>query len=158
MIRREMKRRSVVIAALVLGALAFAGTAAAGKPYMETDTVDPFTFGSCGFPVLIQPAAHDLVHLFVFSDGEVFAAGPVLATATNLDSGKSIRINFSGTFSYTANSDGSSAFTFNGPTLFTRTGVIVDGRVILQFDADGNLISRTTVGTQENLCAELAGP
>src|SRR5947208_15714778 len=122
---------------------------------MAPDTADSCTVRSTGFPVLIQPASPDLVHRSALSDGEVFAAGPVLATATNLDSGKSIRINFSGTFSYTANSDGSSAFTFNGPTLFTRTGVIVDGRVILQFDADGNLISRTTVGTQENLCAEL---
>src|SRR5437588_12615012 len=124
---------------------------------METDTVGPFTFNSCGFPVGIQPAPNDFVHLFVFTDGEVFVAGPVVVTATNLDSQKSVRINISGTFSYVPKADGSTTITFNGPTLFTEVGVIVDGRVVFHLDANGNVISRTIVGMQENLCAELAG-
>jgi hypothetical protein len=145
---------------LLVGAivLVFAGTAAAAKPYMETDTDSPFTFTSCGFPVLITPAAHDFAHLFIFSDGDVLASGPFVATATNLDSGKSVMINISGIISFVPHSDGSATVTFDGPTLFLGTGIIVNGRRVRQFDANGNLVSQTTVGMQEDLCAELAGP
>jgi hypothetical protein len=153
-----MKRLSGVIAALTLAGLTLAGAATAARPYIETVTVDPLTFGSCGFPVLFQPAAHDFVHVFTFSNGDVFASGPVLATLTNLDTGKSIPINISGTSLFTTNGDGSSTFTFNGPTLFLRSHVIVDGRTVLRFDADGNLISRTVAGLQTDICPQLAGP
>jgi hypothetical protein len=153
-----MRRLSLLVAAVVVGGLTFTAMATASRPYMETDTVDAFSFSSCGFPVLFQPAAQDFTHLFVFSNGEQFASGPFLGTLTNLDTGTSIQINISGTVTYRPNSDGSFSFTFDGPTLLINPHVIVDGRVVVQFDADGNPISRTIVGTQEDVCTELAAP
>jgi hypothetical protein len=153
-----MRRLSLLVAALVVGGLTFTAMATASRPYMETDTVDAFSFSTCGFPVLFQPAAHDFTHLFVFSDGEQLTSGPFRGTLTNLDTGTSIQINISGTVTYTPNSDGSSTLTFNGPTLFINPHVIVDGRTVDQYDADGNRISRTIVGTQEDVCTELAAP
>jgi hypothetical protein len=55
-------------------------------------------------------------------------------------------------------SDGTVTVTSNGSVLSTRFGVIVHGHTVIQLDANGEVTSRTTNGTQEDLCAELAGP
>jgi hypothetical protein len=156
-----MKRLAGVIAALTLGALVLAGTAGATKPYMERQVQGPFTLGAgetCSFPVLIQPTAPDVLNFFVFSDGEVFGAGPFVGTATNLDTGKTVNINLSGSFSVVQHSDGTVTVTSNGSVLSTRFGVIVHGHTVIQLDANGDVTSSTTNGTQEDLCAELADP
>jgi hypothetical protein len=156
-----MKRLAGVIAALSLGALVLAGTAGATKPYMERQVQGPFTLGAgetCSFPVLIQPTAPDVLNFFVFSDGEVFGAGPFVGTATNLDTGKTVKINLSGSFSVVEHSDGTVTVTSNGSVLSTRFGVIVHGHTVIQLDANGDVTSSTTNGTQEDLCAELADP
>jgi hypothetical protein len=155
-----MKRLQWVYAAVALGALGLAGTASATKPYKERQAVGPLTFAAgeaCSFPVLIQPTAHDVVNVFVFSDGEFFASGPQVATATNLESGKSVKVNISGTLSFVPHGDGSATLTFTGHTLL-EGGVLVNGRLVYQFDANGNLTSSSTVGKQTDLCAKLAGP
>lgn len=154
-----MKRLAGVIAALSLGALVLAGTAGATKPYMERQVQGPFTLGAgetCSFPVLIQPTAPDVLNFFVFSDGEVFGAGPFVGTATNLDT--RVKINLSGSFSVVEHSDGTVTVTSNGSVLSTRFGVIVHGHTVIQLDANGDVTSSTTNGTQEDLCAELADP
>jgi hypothetical protein len=156
-----MKRLAGVIAALSLGALVLAGTAGATKPYMERQVQGPFTLvagETCSFPVLIQPTAPDVLNFFVFSDGEVFGAGPFVGTATNLDTGKTVKINLSGSFSVVEHSDGTVTVTSNGSVLSTRFGVIVHGHTVIQLDANGDVTSSTTNGTQEDLCAELADP
>ena len=156
-----MKRLAGVIAALSLGALVLAGTAGATKPDMERQVQGPFTLGAgetCSFPVLIQPTAPDVLNFFVFSDGEVFGAGPFVGTATNLDTGKTVKINLSGSFSVVEHSDGTVTVTSNGSVLSTRFGVIVHGHTVIQLDANGDVTSSTTNGTQEDLCAELADP
>jgi hypothetical protein len=61
---------------------------------------------TCSFPVLVQPTAPDVTNFFVFSDGEVFGLGPFVGTATNLDTGKTVKINLAGGFSFVQNSDG----------------------------------------------------
>jgi hypothetical protein len=156
-----MKRLAGVIAALSLGALVLVGTAGATKPFMERQVQGPFTLAAgetCSVPVLIQPTAPDVLNFFVFSDGEVFGAGPFVGTATNLDTGKTVKINLSGSFSVVQHSDGTVTVTSNGSVLSTRFGLITHGHVVIQLDANGNVISSTTNGTQEDLCAELADP
>jgi hypothetical protein len=154
-----MKRLSRVTAALILGALILVARAGATKPYMERDLQGPFTLGAgetCSFPVLIQPTAPDVSNFFVFSDGEVFGAGPFVGTATNLDTGKTVKINLSGSFSFVQNGDGTVTVTSHGAVLSTRFGTIFYGRTVIQLDANGDVTSRTFAGTEEDLCAELA--
>jgi hypothetical protein len=153
-----MKRLSGVTAALVLGVLALAGTAGATKPFMERQVQGPFTLEACSFPVLIQPTAPDVFNFFIFSDGKIFGAGPFVGTATNLDTGKTVKINLSGSFSVVENSDGTTTITSNGFVLSSLFGTIFSGHGVIVLDASGNVISRTSNGTERDLCAELADP
>ena len=154
-----MKRLPAAIAALTFGVLVLAGTAGATKPYMERQVQGPFTLDStCSFPVLFQPTAPDVLNFFVFSDGEIFGAGPFVGTATNLDTRKTIVIHSSGAFSVVQHSDGSMTITSNGSVISSLFGTIFYGRIVIDLDANGDLTSRTQVGTQEDLCAELADP
>jgi hypothetical protein len=160
-----MKRLAGLIAVLTLGALVFAGPAGATQPFMERipqgpDTlVNPFTLEpTCGFPVLIQPTAPDVTNLIIFSDGEITGPGPFVGTATNLDTGKTVKINLSGSFSFVQHSDGSVTVTSYGHVLSSLFGTIFFGHTILEIDANGNVTSRTFNGMAEDLCAELAGP
>ena len=153
-----MKRLSGVTAALILGVLALAGTAGATKPFMERVVQGPFTLDACSFPVLIQPTAPDIQNLFIFSDGEIVGSGPFVGTATNLDTGKTVKINLSGSFSFVQHSDGAVTVTSRGSVLSSLFGVITHGHTIIHLDANGDVTSRTINGRQEDLCAELAGP
>jgi hypothetical protein len=153
-----MKHLLGVTAALILGVLALAGTAGATKPYMERDVQGSFTLDeTCSFPVLFQPALN-FTNLFVFSDGEVFGSGPFVGTATNLDTGKTIKINEGGSFSVVQHSDGSVTVTSNGFVISSLFGTIFSGHGVLELDANGDVSSRTFDGREEDLCAELAGP
>jgi hypothetical protein len=153
-----MKRLSGVTAALTLGVLVFAGTAGATKPFMERMVDGPFTLDeTCSFPVLFQPTLA-FTNFFVFSDGEIMGSGPFVGTATNLDSGKTITINEGGGFSVVEHSDGSVTVTSHGFVISSLRGTIFSGRTVIEFDANGNVTSRTFNGREEDLCAELADP
>ena len=154
-----MKRPAGVIAALTLGAFVLAGTASATKPFMQRIPQGPLTLdGTCSFPVLLQPTAPDVSNLFIFSDGEIFGSGPVVGTATNLDTGKTVKINEGGSFSVVQHSDGTVTVTSNGFVISSLFGTIFSGHSVLELDANGNVTSRTFDGREEDLCAELAGP
>jgi hypothetical protein len=148
----------IIAAALTFGALVLAGTAGATKPFKERDVQGPDTLEACSFPVLIQPTAPDVLNFFIFSDGEIFGSGPFVGTATNLDTGKTVKINVSGSFSVVQHSDGTVTITSHGAVLSSLFGTIIHGRTVIQLDANGDVISSTTDGTVEDLCAELAGP
>jgi hypothetical protein len=152
-----MKHLAGVIAAFLLGALVLAGTAGATKPFKERQVQGPDTLEACSFPVLIQPTGPDVLNFFIFSDGEIFGSGPFVGTATNLDTGKTVKINLSGSFSVVEHSDGTVTITSHGSVLSSLFGTIIHGRTVIQLDANGDVISSTTNGTQEDLCAELAG-
>jgi hypothetical protein len=156
-----MKRLAGIIAALSVGALVFAAPAGATKPYMERQVQGPDTLPAgepCSFPVLLQPTAPDVLNFFVFSDGEVFGAGPFVGTATNLDTGKTVMINLSGHFSVVQHSDGAVTVTSDGFVLSTLFGTIFSGHGVIELDASGNVTSRTFNGREQDLCAELASP
>jgi hypothetical protein len=154
-----MKRPAGVIAALTLGAFVLAGTASATKPFMQRIPQGPLTLdGTCSFPVLLQPTAPDVSNLFIFSDGEIFGSGPFVGTATNLDTGKTVKINEGGSFSVVQHSDGTVTVTSNGFVISSLFGTIFSGHSVLELDANGNVTSRTFDGREEDLCAELAGP
>jgi hypothetical protein len=55
-------------------------------------------------------------------------------------------------------SDGTVTITSHGSVLSSLFGTITHGRTVIQLDANGDVISSTTNGTEEDLCAELAGP
>lgn len=155
-----MNRLSVVIAAVTFGVLVLAGTAGATQPYKERQVQGPFTLAAgeaCSFSVLVQPTAPDISNSFVFSDGKIMGVGEFVGTATNLDTGKTVKINVSGGFSLVQDSDGSVTITAHGSVLSTLFGLIFRGRSVIQLDANGDVTSRTIDGTQEDLCAELAG-
>jgi hypothetical protein len=155
----QMKRLTGVIAALTLGVLVLAGTAGATKPFMERQVQGPFTLDeTCSFPVLFQPTGPAFTNFFVFSDGEIFGSGPFVGTATNLDSGKTIKLNLGGSFSVVEHSDGSTTVTSNGFVISSLFGTIFSGHGVIELDANGNVTSRTFHGREEDLCAELAGP
>jgi hypothetical protein len=128
-------------------------------PIVERQVQGPFTLDStCSFPVLIQPTAPDVSNFFVFGNGEIFGAGPFVGTATNLDTGKTVKINLSGHFSVVQQGDGSITVTSDGSVLSTLFGTIFSGHGVIELDAGGNVNSRTFNGTEQDLCAELADP
>jgi hypothetical protein len=83
---------------------------------------------------------------------------PIRRTATNLDTGKTIKINEGGSFSVVELSDGSVTVTSNGFVISRLFGTIFSGHGVIQFDANGDVSSRRFNGREEDLCAELAGP
>ncbi len=154
-----MKRLLGVTAALLLGVLTVAGTAGATQPFMQRIPQGPLTLeGTCSFPVLLQPTAPDVSNFFIFNDGEIFGSGPFVGTATNLDTGKSVKINEGGSFSVVEHSDGSVTVTSNGFVLSSLFGTLFSGHGVIELDANGNVTSRTFNGTERDLCAELADP
>jgi hypothetical protein len=156
-----MKRLAAAIAAVSFGALVLAGTAGATRPYMDRQVQGPFTLGAgetCSFPVLIQPTAPDVLNFFVFSDGKVFGAGPFVGTATNLDTGKTVKINLSGSFSVVEHSDGTVTITSDGSVLSSLFGTVSSGHGVIELHANGGVTSSTFDGREVDLCAELAGP
>jgi len=154
-----MKRLALATAALIVGVLALAGTAGASQPYMERDVQGPMTLtDTCSFPVLLEPTAPDVFNFFVFSDGKIMGSGPFVGTATNLDTGKTIKINEGGSFSVVQNSDGTTTITSNGFVISSLFGTISSGHGVIELDSSGNVTSSTFSGTERDLCAELAGP
>lgn len=156
--RLQMKRLLRAITALTFGVLVLAGAASATQPFKMRQPQEAFTLDStCSFPVLFQPTAPDVTNFFIFSDGEIFGAGPFVGTATNLDTEKTIKIHNSGTFSVVEHADGSLTITTDGSVISSLFGVIFYGRTVLEFDANGNLTSRTLNGTEFDFCAALTG-
>lgn len=157
-LRRLTVAAAWVIAVSTLGALVLAGMAGARQPVLVREEQGPFTLDACSFPVLFQPTAPDVSNFFVFSDGKIMGAGPYVGTATNLDTGKTIKINMGGHFTVVQHSDGSVTVTSNGSVVSSLFGDIFWGRTVIELDASGNVTARTFDGRNEDLCAELAGP
>jgi hypothetical protein len=153
-----MKRLVAAVAVLTGVALAVVGAAAAASPFHLRQGVGSTEYPAgrvCTFGVRLDPRAPDVLNTFIFSNGDIFFNGPEVVTATNVSSGKSVKLNISGTFSIVSGSDGSTTLTFTGPTLL-EGGIVNDGRAVFTFNANGDLVASTVVGHQTDLCAELA--
>ena len=154
-----MKHLAAVIAAVSVAALVLAGTAGAAQPFHARIVQGPDTLpDTCSFPVLLQPTAPDVSNFFIFSDGEIMGSGPFVGTATNLDSGKTVKINMGGGFSVVQHNDGTTTITSHGAVISSLFGTITYGRTVIELDANGNVTSSTANGRERDLCAELAGP
>jgi hypothetical protein len=154
--------RMALISLLALASLLAASTAFAGQPTIERIPVDD-TFVDdvdCSFPVQIRFKGTDIgvtgivqgdVHEF-----HAFAGG--YAILTNLDTGKTIRVNIAGPFHFTFGEDGSFRLVGTGTSLFffeDTPGIQwVPGRFVVSIDAEGNS-TFTSEGTSRDLCAAL---
>jgi len=155
-----MKGFTVAAGVLAAIALIFATAAMAAKPFQLRQSVGSTEYAAgrvCSFGVRLDPRAPDVLNTFFFSNGDLFFNGPEVMTATNLSSGKSIKLNISGTFSVVSGANGSTMLTFTGPTLL-EGGIVNDGRALFTFDANGGLVASSVVGKQTDLCAQLASP
>jgi hypothetical protein len=98
--------------------------------------------------VRVEPS-QDKGTLLTFSDGRQVFGAVYLATATNVDSGKTIRLNLSGQFMF---DPATGVFSTTGTTVLADQGalLLVHGPII--FDAQG----RTIIGSSvTDLCAVL---
>jgi hypothetical protein len=155
----EMSKRSFgttgVLAAL---ALVLVAAAPAAQPFhlrLAAGSTEYAAGRVCSFGVRLDPRAPDVLNAFFFSNGDLYFNGPEVMTATNTSTGKSVKVNISGTFLIASGTDGSTTLTFTGPTLL-EGGIVNDGRAVFTFDANGSLVSASITGKQTDLCAKLA--
>jgi hypothetical protein len=145
--------RRLALFAVALTAVALPSGALADPPVEEQFPNEPFTIGesSCGFPVLVEPSGGQ-VRIFTFSNGDQIIAGSFVATATNLDSGKSTHINLSGQGRFDASTD---TFVSTGGTILIDPGSLLYVHGPIVFDASGRTIVSSSV---TDMCAVLSDP
>jgi hypothetical protein len=122
----------------------------------------------CGFPVLISLSRFNVTtRTFTDQNGDFVKevdTGVIVATLTNLDTGKTVTVNISGPFEFRMHSDGSATVSLVGPYLFffgalsdvVGSGIVYHtGIVRVELDAAGNETSVEEQGSTVNLCAQL---
>jgi hypothetical protein len=162
-------QRGLLLLSTVLIALAVVPAATANKPEREIVPApgDMVFTDQCAFPVLGHIEGGEINTTFTDKSGDpvkllgVFP-GQTL-TLTNLDTGKSITVVNAGSFQARAERDGSVTISITGrgpipdfiagePGLWYLNG----GRVVVTFDADGNVTSVDVSGNLVDLCTQLA--
>jgi hypothetical protein len=121
---------------------------------------------ACEFPLLVEFLANRGKTL-TFNDSEGNAVrqigtGTLKIRVSNLadESVAPLELNISGPLHTTLHSDGSATLVFGGRgiSLFPAgTFVLTAGRSIVELDAEGEVISVTNLGFEEDLCVALAG-
>ncbi len=162
-------RRGLLFLSAVVIALAVVPAATANKPVRETvPAPDDMVFtDQCAFPVLGHIEGGEINTTFTDKTGDpvkllgVFP-GQTL-TVTNLDTGKSITVVNAGSFQRRAERDGSvtDSITGRGPIPNFVTGerglwYLNGGRVLVTYDAEGNVTSVDVAGSLVDLCTQLA--
>ncbi len=162
-------RRGLLFLSAVVIALAVVPAATANKPERKIVSApgDIVFTDQCAFPVLGHIEGGEINTTFTDKTGDpvkllgVFP-GQTL-TVTNLVTGKSITLVNAGSFQARAEGDGSVTWriTGRGPLPNFVTGepglwYLDGGRVLVTFDAEGNLTSVDTVGRVLDLCTQLA--
>jgi hypothetical protein len=174
-----MRRFAVIVA---LGALLsmFGGAAAAtpalavggrGDGWQFIDELNQtFNIDSCGFLIVLKFDVNNAFGKgFTAPDGSMIFLfnGSLKGTWTNPANGKSISVNAPGPTKVTVRSDGMTILTDTGPTavIFTPADAAVvgvppvsvfAGRITATLDADGNVISGSSVGhVLVNFCTAL---
>jgi hypothetical protein len=135
-------------------------TALAAKPIKERTVSGPFTIGAaaCGFLVEVDPTRQDQLLIWEFSDGRQAFNFAFAGTITNVATGTTVNINLSGHNTVVEAADGSSTFIATGGTILFEPGslLLVKGRVVDTFNADGDLVSETITGHTVDMCEVLA--
>jgi hypothetical protein len=155
-----MKRLTVFVAAVLAAAAVITSTASAVKPTREPGNFADRTFpGICAIDVARQVLV-DRSIVTTYSDGTVKITGTFKQRLINLETGRFIDVNSSGPViieppradgSYTERDFGRQFERPPGQLLLTT------GQVVLEFDADDNLISyRQVGGTTQDVCTLLA--
>ena len=121
---------------------------------------------ACEFPLLVEFLANNGKTLTFFdNDGNALrqiGTGTLKIRVTNLadESVAPLELNISGPIHITLHPDGSATLVFGGRgiSLFPPgTFVLTAGRSVVELDAEGEVISVTNMGIEEDLCVALAG-
>ena len=155
-----MSVRPLILGAALMAAMIVSAVAWAAAPVKETTITGNFFVSaeSCGFAVILEPR-QDKIRFFTFADGRELLTGSYVATATNVETGKSIKVNLSGQGVFRPNPDGSGIFTARGVTLLIDPGSLqlIAGPILFEFDANGNVIGQTVVSNSaKDVCAALS--
>jgi hypothetical protein len=161
-----MKRLVALLLLTLLALVAAAPSALAAKPTHERVAVDDVVVDElCGFPVKVHTTGVVLAIEWVDEDGSLrrFEAYPQFrSTYTNLDTGKSIKVNIAGPAHITEGADGSFTLVGTGnwgwdtfPGTDEPGHFLTSGRFVFSIDAAGNE-SFSRVGRIVDLCAKLA--
>jgi hypothetical protein len=156
--------------ATIIGLLALALPAFAGKPTITFIPATPFTItggpGGCTFDVGVVPTANrpNGEKEILFANSAIIS-GPLFLTFTNLSNpAKILNLNVSGPgiINFAGNEEtllGPSFYSGFPPDITAAAGLpsvgLVTGRTILTFDNLGNLTSITNVGTAQDICQAL---
>jgi hypothetical protein len=160
----HVRRTRVAQCGLVLAMLALAqvtsSTAAASSPTRQPFVPPiPAVDTDCGYPIGIDVLTSQQV-LTTFSDGRMLITGSAKIRVTNLDDpSKTMLLNVSGPSQISA--DGSTFVgvgSAGGPTPGGLPFVDFHGRIVVQFDANGNVISEVLTGHLLNVCQILQSP
>jgi hypothetical protein len=144
-----MRRFSILLAA-VLSVTAFPPSASPVAPVMERTFSGPFVLSTefCDFASIIVSPRHDKLRIFTFSDGRRIITSSYLATAFDSVNEKLLKLNLSGQARVQPTADGGRTITRTGTNLLARPGsvLLVHGPIVVELDADNNLIDITIVG------------
>jgi len=140
--------------------------AVAGKPIITISPVTPFVIladGGCGtFDLYVapEPGRPNGERLIEF-DNAIIGQGPVFVTVKNLSTGNTISLNISGPsmFSFTNSTAifGGASLVSNLPANLTGPAGLpavgfAHGRIVVGFDASGNVTSVSFTGTVQDVC------
>ena len=172
--KRAIQRATVLAATLLLAGVGMS-TASAAKPGGVTEpspngVIEFGPEGPCSFPIRIEPTEDD-VTVTTWPEkpnGDVVQiySGHLIAVATNLDTGDSLRFDNSGSLYATFHADGSAVVRYGAPGLLwnfdTEPGrdglwIVQRGSATETYDPDFNLIGQRLPGKGAllDLCAAL---
>jgi hypothetical protein len=154
-------RKIASVLALVLAVAALAPSATATKPIKEAAPLpDSFVDPTCGFPILIEVLDQN-EFIKIFESGRAIVTGTL---KVRLSAGeKSIALNISGPLHVSADGTlvlgGRSVNPFPAGALGPGSGPVIllnSGRMVVEFDEEGNPTLIDIVGRTTDLCAVLA--
>ena len=164
-----MRRASSLLFAAAL-VLVSAQAVLAAKPDRDPLELPPFlevaAGDACEFPILVEFLANGGKMLTFFDDEgnaiRQIGTGVLKIRVTNLADASvaPLELNISGPIHTTLHPDGSATLIFGGRgiSLFPPgTFVLTAGRSVVELDAEGEVISVTNMGFEEDLCVTLAG-
>jgi hypothetical protein len=166
-----MQRRLVTALAIAAAiSLPIAGTAAAGGPIRFPADNQPADFAAgelCAFPVHVGVVVdRETISLWLDADGNpshLLITGALVLSVTNTDTDASVELNVPGPVRIDMNPDGSSLWTFYGPSLIGGLpaplpggGLYMNRGAVVMWDTAANEVAILSQhGHQTDLCGPL---